>query len=200
MHRALIRNLCIALACSCAEAVEAPLEISVDADDALRPLVSEVNATVEMREPREAAWNLLAQQRFELERTDSWPLRFRVRLDPAAEGDAYALRADARDERGAVVARARVMLPAEQAREAGLSVTLEQGEPDTAPVEPECLEPAPFCDGERIVRCSGERRQVLPCGENERCVIVSELAFCECRPGFVAAGTQGCVRPEAPRP
>ncbi len=150
----------VALAVSaCTEpAQREQLRVEIEADSAVRALVDEVSAEIEYANPN-GGWQPILPMRFEPKVRNPFPIAFSV---PAiGRRVSYQLRAIARDERGAIVARARALRDWDATGPLLLRVIFEQ----------ECIRRTPECsngqtchDGE-CVDARLDTSEILPVDE-----------------------------------
>jgi hypothetical protein len=193
------------------------LTIEIDADSALRSASSEVEAVLERQDPKNSGWVLLSDLRFEPRDETDFPLTFQ--LSDVVSGT-YHVTATARDDRGAVIARAKTtesisddldsavlrvrfddFAVPDDASDAGIdAATIEP--PSDPNADAECVRHGrgyAYCDGETMRACDDQNHSsIRPCAEHERCVSVREAPQCACITGLVATDT-GCRPPDDPR-
>jgi hypothetical protein len=209
----------VLLATACSERhSSSPLTVEIDADSALRSASTQVDALVERQDPNDSGWVLLSERRFEPRDEKSWPLTFE--LSDVVSG-VYQVTALARDDRGAVIAQAKMtesisddsgsavlrvrfndFAVPDDARDAGIdAATIEPASDPNA--DPECVRHGrgyAYCDGETMRACDAENHsRTRPCAEHERCVSVGDAPRCACSPGLVDTGA-GCRPPDDPHP
>jgi hypothetical protein len=180
------------------------VDVVIDGDDAVQQRSATVDASIAVRRAGEAAWHIQGLTAFEFEALDAWPLHTQIELTSEGRGSECQLRVMAADANGNSLAEAKKEVSLDRARRDGLRVALElraalaqdAGEPGLPPeIAPECVgreTDVPFCDGEAMRVCSSVRSEndsvrssTQPCAEHERCVAVSNVARCDCAPGFV---------------
>jgi hypothetical protein len=94
----------------CSDPVERErLQVSIDADLAVRELTVEVGVRVERQDPNGGSWFTVEERRFTPADTTAWPLRLSLPTTEAELQAYYQMTSTARDNRGAVVAEARMI-------------------------------------------------------------------------------------------